>query len=170
MPTLYDITEDLIALDELLEEAGGDITDEAVEAAITSWFEELGDNLETKVDNYAQFIVELKARAEVRKAEAARLTKLAKTGMKNADALIVRMKDAFIAMGRKKLETKRFVVSVANNGGKRSLDIHGEVPKEYQKTETVTSNDVDKIRTALDAGTELDFAVLQERGTRLSIR
>ena len=94
----------------------------------------------------------------------------AKTDANSAASLTLRMKEAFIAMGMKKLETKRFCVSVAKNGGKQPLDIHGEVPKEYQKVETVTSDDKDKIREALDAGTELDFAKLEARGTRLSIR
>ena len=170
MPTLYDITEDLIALDELLESVDGDITDEAVESAITEWFKELGDNLETKVDNYAQFIIELKARAAVRKAEASRLTARAKVGLNNADSLIKRMKEAFIAMDMKKLETKRFCVSVAKNGGLCPLDIHGDVPKEYTKSTVVVSNDTEKIREVLGSGKELEFATLQERGTRLAIK
>lgn len=71
--TLFDITDDLLALEELLSEVGGDVTDEQAEEAITEWFEELGEDRNSKLDGYVTLIAEFDARAEMRRREAARL-------------------------------------------------------------------------------------------------
>ena len=51
MTTLLDITDDLRALDDLIESVGGDITDPSVDTAINNWLDELNTNLSEKVDN-----------------------------------------------------------------------------------------------------------------------
>ena len=63
--TLLEITEDLQAVDDLLTEAGGDIT--GVEATVDAWMTELDQDLKGKVDNYSALITVMNARAEVRK-------------------------------------------------------------------------------------------------------
>lgn len=166
--TLLDITQDIEALDDLIASVNGDITDPTVEKAITDWLNELNDGLETKVDNYAALITILNSRAETRKAEANRLLARSKVDANTARFLQERLKLAFDVLEIKKLETDRYRVSVANNGGKKPLDIHGEVPPRY--TRLVVETDKHKIRRHLEAGCELPFAILQDRGTRLSIR
>jgi hypothetical protein len=71
----------------------------------------------------------------------------------------------------RKVETPRFRVSLAANGGKLPvvLDCPEEnVPEDYTKVRV----EVDKtaIREAIEAGRVLDFAHLGERGRHLSIR
>ena len=74
-------------------------------------------------------------------------------------------------MGIKKVETDRFRVSVATNGGKQPLIVQEDmVPDEYMKTTTTRLPDKDAIRTLLEEGTEVEFAKLQERGRRLNIK
>src|SRR4249920_49552 len=73
MSTLYEISADLQALEELLTEVGGEIPDEQAEAAIDAWLEETGTATKDKVDNYCGLIRELEARRDARKAEAQRL-------------------------------------------------------------------------------------------------
>ena len=168
MSTLLKITDNMVALDDLIQECGGDMEDPQVEEAISTWIAEMQDDLEAKVDNYAAFITELKARSATRKAEADRLSARARTDSNTATFLANRLKVALIELGIKKLETDRYRVSVAGNGGKQPLDVYGEVPIEF--TKTVVETDKAKIREALEGGKELDFAILQNRGNRLSIK
>lgn len=82
-----------------------------------------------------------------------------------------RMKDLILlamqTTGELKITTELHTFRVCKNGGKQKLDIHGEVPDAYQKI--VYEIDKDKIRAALEAGEELDFALLQERGQHVRI-
>lgn len=170
MSTLLDITDDMVALDNLIQECGGDMSDPLVEDAIGTWISEMQHDLDSKVDNYAAFITELKARAAMRKSEADRLTMRAKTDANTAAFLADRLKFALNELGIKKLETNRYRVAVAGNGGKRPMDIHGVVPDKFMEDKVVSTVNKDMIRETLEGGGELDFAILQERGNRLSIK
>lgn len=172
MPTIYEISEDMAALDALLAETGGEITPEA-EAAFNAFEAELAANLHAKTDAYCALIAEIDARASARKAEAKRLADRAKTDERTADALRERLRFVWEQRGLGKVETDRFTVSIAKNGGKAPLDIRcgvEDLPAWAVKTETIVSADKDAIRARLDAGEKLSFASLMERGTRISIR
>jgi len=172
MPTIYDISEDMAALDALLAETGGEITPEA-EAAFAAFEAELAANLHSKTDAYCALIAEIDARAAARKAEAKRLADRAKTDERTADALRERLRFVWETRKLGKVETDRFTVSLAKNGGKAPLDIRcgvEDLPSWAVKTETIASADKDAIRARLEAGEALPFASLMERGTRISIR
>lgn len=172
MPTIYEISEDMAALDALLAETGGEITPEA-EAAFNAFEAELAANLHNKTDAYCALIAEIDARAAARKAEAKRLADRAKTDERAADALRERLRFVWETRRLGKVETDRFTVSLAKNGGKAPLDIRcgvEDLPAWAVKRETVVSVDKDAIRARLDAGEPLDFASLMERGTRINIK
>ena len=172
MPTIYEISEDMAALDALLAETGGEITPEA-EAAFNAFEAELAANLHAKTDAYCALIAEIDARAAARKAEAKRLADRAKTDERTSDALRERLRFVWETRRLGKVETDRFTVSLARNGGKAPLDIRcgvDELPAWAIKRETVVTVDKDAIRSRLDAGEPLDFASLMERGTRINIK
>jgi hypothetical protein len=172
MPTIYQIADDMAALDALLAETGGEITPEA-EAAFDAFEAELATNLNGKVDAYCALIAEIDARAAVRKAEAKRLADRAKTDERTADALRERLRFVWEQRKLGKVETDRFTVSLAKNGGKAPLDIRcgvEDLPAWAVRREMVVSVDKDAIRSRLDAGEPLDFASLMERGTRINIK
>jgi len=172
MPTIYEISEDMAALDALLAETGGEITPEA-EAAFNAFEAELAANLHAKTDAYCALLAEIDARAAARKAEAKRLADRAKTDERTADALRERLRFVWETRRLGKVETDRFTVSLAKNGGKAPLDIRcgvDELPAWAIKRETVVTVDKDAIRSRLDAGEPLDFASLMERGTRINIK
>jgi hypothetical protein len=171
MPTtLLDISEDMIALDDLLTDSGGDITSPEVESAIDQWMQELDQNLQNKADGYCALIQEMRSRAEARKAEAKRLADRARIDAHNARFLKERLQYVFERHGIKRLETKRFKISVAKNGGKLPMTIYDEsqIPKDKQIVITVP--DQDAIRHALDADETVPGARLEERGSHLQIR
>ena len=169
MRGLIEITDDLQALDDLLDETGGDIT--GCEDYVDRLMSELDTEMNMKVDNYAAFITTLKARAEVRKKEADRLAKRAKVDGESVKWLGLKLKHELERRGIKTLDTDRYKVGVVGNGGKQPLDIHGVPTGDYMKEIPASwVPDKDRIREDLESGKSLDFAVLQERGTRLSIR
>jgi len=167
---LFQITDDLAALDDLLAEVGGDITDPSVAATVEAWMAELDQNLAGKVDNYAALITEIRHRSETRQAEAERLATRARIDREAADWLAERLRQALDDRGTKKIETERYAVSVVGNGGKQPLVLTGDVPADWQRTRTTVEPDRERIRASLEAGEALSFATLGDRGRRLSIR
>jgi hypothetical protein len=171
--TLIEISEDFIALDQLLEEVEGDISNPAVAEAVEAWFKELDADLYHKLDNYAAYITEVQARAKARKEEADRLANRARINQNTADFLKLRLKQVLEQRGTKKYTTARFDLSVCGNGGKRPVDIHdpNAIPKDMcRHIPESWEPDADKIREHLSAGNKLEGAILQPRGTHLRIK
>lgn len=171
--TLLDITDDMDALDSLLAENGGDVSDPAVAEAIDAWMAELDGAFNAKVDNMAALIQTMDVRAEIRRAEAARLTNRAKADEGSAEFLRARLKAVLEQRGTKKMETARFRVSIAANGGKQAIEVMvptEDLPTWAVRTKVVVDPDKDAIRAKLEAGESLEFATLLPRGSRLSIK
>lgn len=171
--TLLEITADLDALDALLNEVGGDVSDPKVEEAVAGWFAELDQDFRGKVDNYLALIVSMEARAKGRAEQAERLKKRAKSDESAASFLRARLKFVLEQRGVSKLDTDRFRVSVARNGGMLPLEVFEEkvVPEHYYRViPEQRVLDGAAIRAALESGQEVPGAKLGERTTRLSIR
>ncbi len=168
--TLFGISSDLEKLSELLEECGDDTEQREL---IDSWFEQLGSERDCKLDNYCALIGEMLARAEARKAEAKRLLDLASIEESRAKLLKDRLKWFFETHSIRTLETARYRLSLARNGGKAPLILKDgvsptELPEHFQKLSI--DPDTTAIREALERGEQLDFAVLDERGTSIRIK
>lgn len=167
---LYELTQEMIELDTLLataEDPDDPEIFEAIQRALA-----LHDERERKVDAYCCLIAEISARAAARKAEAQRLAENASRSEATVKRLKTRLLDAFNAMGIGKLETERFTVSVAKNGGLVPLELDptldpSTLPEEFQRV--TISPDTDAIRAAL-ATTTLPFAKLGERGQHVRIK
>lgn len=170
--SLMSISQDMTALDDLIAECGGDVSDPRVAEAVDTWMAELQGNMSAKVDSYAALITEMERRAEVRLAESARLAARAKVDENAAKFLQMRLKTAMDFHGIKKIETDRFTVSVVNNGGKIPVVVNNPhaVPLHLTKTTTVISPNKDAIREALERGEVVPGCELGQRDSRLSIR
>jgi len=196
--TLWEISDDLAALEALLLAAGGEITEEEAEAEVDKWLGALAETkaeLAGKLDSYAGLIREMQTRASLRDFEGGkmwghleqvkqealiaagvpqiedeieRIRALADRDRQAVASLESRLLAFFQLHGHKTLETLRFRITAAKVGGKRALKITGDVPLEFQRQEWVV--DKEMIRAALEEGIELPFAVLEERGMRLSIK
>jgi len=168
--SLLNITDDLLALDDLLSEAGGDIT--GVEATVDAWLAELKADLKGKVDNYAALICSMELRAGVRKDEADRLAQRAKIDANNAKFLRERLKLTLERLGVTKLETFRYRIGVTKAGGVAPLLIPdpSAIPEEYIHVREVREVDKEAIRTDLEAGRQVAGVALGTRGTYLAIR
>lgn len=175
MPTLYEIGADIAALNELLFEMDGDVTDADAEAAIDTWLQENDYALETKLDTYCALIHEREAIAEARNQEARRLLALAQIDTNQTTRMRERLKRFFDLYAIGKVETPRFKLTLAKNGGKAPLLIRDEwrrdpasAPEQFHK-HSITL-DTDAIRTALENQEAVEGCAIGERGTHLRIR
>jgi Siphovirus Gp157 len=171
MPTLYEIADDLRMLEELLLETGGEITDPERERALDVLFSEYLDKREDKIDAYCSLIREMESRRDARQNEADRLTELAARDDAASRQMKARLLWFMQDTHTMKLETPRFRLSVAANGGQTPLNVTckpEELPAEFQKI--TISPDSKALRQALEAGEALPFATLVERGFHLRIK
>lgn len=171
--TLFDISDDFVALSDLINDADDNMEDPAVVAALEQWETELVDNIEVKVDNCMAFVQTLLARANARKAESKRLAERAKVDENAAKSLKERVKFVFMRHKIKRMDTTRFLVTLAKNGGVQPVHIAVEperLPEDYQCSVTTVTADKEAIRDALKAGQLVEGCYLLERGESLRIK
>jgi len=168
--TLFELTEEALALDELIDEVDGDLTDPRVCAVVDEWVAEITAATSDKADAYAALISELLARAEWARVEARRQEARARAFEGRANGLKARLLQHLDATGQAKIVGQRFTVRAQNAGGKRALELRVPVEMlEPEFTRTIVEPDNDKIRAALDEGQDLPFAVYKPRARTLVI-
>lgn len=172
--TLFSIHEDLIQLDNLIEEIGGDVTDPAVDATITSWFNELMDNEGDKLAGYIAYIQQLDME-ESRAREIAREWGIkASSREKRVKWLKTRIMDYAKRTNRTEIKTSSgYKLCIQKNGGKAPFElVEGftveNIPDEF--TKTTKSVDFEKIQSAIDAGNTPAFIKVKEVGFHVRIR
>lgn len=141
--------------------------DDVDEQMILDTLESIEGEIEDKADNYAYIIAEIKNDVNACKAEKTRLEKRQKVLENRENRLKNYLADIMKNTGKTNFKTQLHTFRIQKNGGKRALTIDGEVPAEY--TKTVTENDTDKIRQALEEGKKLPFAHLEAQGESLRI-
>jgi hypothetical protein len=170
---LYSIGSDLIALNDLLDSTGGEITPDA-EAELTAWMDSLAQEESAKLDSYVNLIRQNEMEASACQAEAEEWAKRAQVRDNRVKWLKARLKLHLEATGRTKVQTEtgRVVAIQANGGVTPLILVEGieprQLPPEFVHV-TVAADPV-KIRAALNAGLELAFAHYGERGSHLRIR
>lgn len=166
MSTLYELTGDYETLLNMLFDEGED------EQCILDTLEGIEGEIEAKADGYAKVIRELQESVEAIGEELERLSKRREMLERNIVRLKKHLFEAMKFTGKSKFKTDLFSFSIAKNGGKRPLEIFTDVPEsvpeEYQKH--IVAIDRNAVRAALEAGMELEFATLKERGESLRIR
>lgn len=148
MPTLFEISEDISALDALLEESEGEITSE-----IDAWMTENGENLCRKSDGIAHYVKEQEYRADACKQEAAKLAAKGKACENRIASLKTLVDCVMQRLGVAKLQGATYSVSRQRNGGARKLTVlcpTEALPPEYRTDVTVTRANTDALRAELD--------------------
>lgn len=176
--TLFEIGAELQALDALLEELGGDVSNPEVGAAIDLWYASLTADEGQSLENWVGYVRQLEMEAAVAREEAERFLAKARSRESRITWLTAAMKAHLERTGRTKATTAAGrTIAVQKNGGKPPLAWTGpaggmvtpdDVPDEFCKVRREI--DVDKVRAALETGTQLPFAKIEERGTHLRIR
>jgi len=158
----------------------GGLADEELLAAVRTYFGDILEERDAKLDKYAGLVRAKEASEEMRKAEAKlyraeyeRLNRLAKTDESTVQRLKNTLKALFVAKGWTKVETRLSKFWIQGNGGLRPIELVGnpspyDVPIAYQKVSYEI--DMDRVRADLEAGIDLPFAKLGERGSNVRIK
>ncbi len=159
MSTLYEIKNDFQRLFQMAEEE--EITDEVLKDTLES----LQYDLEDKADQYAKIIKELEGQAKVIDDEKQRLDEKKRTITNNITRMKTALKDAMKVADKRKIKTDLFTFSVSKTSN-RSVEIIGEVPKEYLKEPEPNTLAIKELLKTQ----EVEWAYLKEPTEFLSIR
>lgn len=184
--TLYEITADLILLNDALDAAEGDLSkmpdaDRLLanvldQMTFCAQMDELAEDRAKKLDAYVNLIRETRMRQARARAEIEQWAKKNAALEARADYLESRLKDHLIALGERSARTASGrLVSVHGNGGAHPIKwadlVTTEQVKQVAPDCVMTTERIDTaaVRRLLEAGATLSFATLQERGTHLRI-
>ena len=172
--TLFEISDELAAIEELLTENDGDISDAAGET-LEAWFDQLTDARDAKIDDYCRLIATVTARANARTEELTRLGALVDTDENMIKRLKTALHNFMLEQGVTKIETPLHRLTIAKNGGKPPLvipeawrDDPASAPEQYHRA--VIHLDTELIRADLAGGEEIPGCAIGERGTHLRIK
>lgn len=162
MDSLYELTNDYLTLMEY-----ADSTDPDDEQVFIDTLDGLVGTIENKIDNCAAVMSHMEAHKNMLEKEIERLQAKYNAIDNNQERIKRSIYMAMVAMNKRKISTDLHTFSIRGNGGKKPLTICGEVPDKYQKV--IYEPDKALIRKELEAGKELDFAFLADRGEYLHI-
>lgn len=171
--TLFEIGDEMLALEELIDSLDGDISDPAAEEAITAALESLAKDQANKTDGYVNLIRKWEMLQVAATAEKDRYSKRISVMDNRVGRLKHRLKQHMELTGQKKIETASGrSVTISNNGGALPLEMDTTVDPRtvdprFQKV--ILTLDNENIRKALVAGEKLEFASIKPRGTHLRI-
>ena len=171
--SLFDLGDDMIALDAILDECDGEVSPEA-DLAIQAWFAELQQGQARKLDNYAAILNQWAMEEVAAKAERDQWAKKATVRANRQKWMKERMLNYLELTRQPKVITEKgLTVALQNNGGILPMKINematvDTVPPSYVRV--IRELDNDKIREDLESGKKLDFAHLEPRGKHVRIR
>lgn len=170
MMKMYEISDALRSLAEQLENAE---TSKDMREAIRDTMESLDMDFEEKSENIAAWIADNNAMIAGCKAEIKRLQDKVNRFENQNDSLKAYQMFCMKLSGKTKVQAGTWQISIAKNGGKIPIEWSenintDELPSYY--TKVTKEIDTTAVRNALEAGVELDFARLGERGESLRIK
>jgi hypothetical protein len=117
MRSLYEIGDDLSALEEMLTDLDGEIPEGEIGAALEEWFDQLGAERDEKIRRYCALIEMMGFAAEACEEEVRRLGKLKRANENGAKRLKDRLKAFFEQHGIQKLDLQIFKPRIQTNSG-----------------------------------------------------
>ena len=175
MSSLYALTEELVALDKLLAELGGDVSEGTQGQTLEKWAEEFDWKMKEKVDAYGGLYQSLKADVDAITDEIKRLNDRAMVLENRGARLKALAKYSMDRLQVRKLEGVRFTIAIQKNGGKDPVEVlvqPEDLPDPYRREKIVISPDADAIRAGLEKKDPLleGKARMGERGESVRIR
>lgn len=164
MSSLYEVTGNILTLQELLESPLDD------EDILKDTLEAVQGEYEAKIEAYCKVIKNIEADMEAFKMEAKRLSEKAKMLENNRDRLKRAMFDSMKATNTPKIKAGVFNVAIQKNGGKLPVIVDvdtADLPSQCVKVQM--SPDLEAIAKLIDSG-NTQYAHYGERGESLRIK
>ena len=153
MATLYELTGDLAALQDMIDDPDCPVSTECLKDT----FESLDLEFKEKINGYGKLAKNTKACIDAIANEQRRLAKKKKSLENKLDNLKEAVAGAMLATGREKMKTELFSL-YGLKVDKLVVGASDQIPDEYKKESISLVADKDKIRQALDDGEVLGFA------------
>jgi len=165
--TLFELTQEMQALEAAIESAEGELTDE--QDALHNF---LLDAREAKIEAYVSLIRNFESLSEAREAEAKRIRALASSDEKKANRLKQVLLEHLETTNTKKVQTPRFSIHVRKKGGPPAVIIspEAEIPEQFLRTTVTVKPDAEALRNALKNGQKIDGITLAEKENTLTIK
>ena len=165
MPTLYEVVQDYLTIQHMMEDPDLD------PQTLADTMEGIEGELEVKADGYAKVIRNMEADIEAIKSEVNRLTDRRKTIEKNIQTLKLALQKSMEITGKTKFKTELFSFGIRNNAPSVIMDETDirKIPSEYLR---IRDPEVDKskLKDALKNGIDLSGVAHLESSTSLSIK
>ena len=165
--SLYTLSNDYNQAFEFLNDQDQNLTAAEINDSLAS----IELDVKDKAINVAKFLRNMEATAEAIKAAEGEMLKRRKALENRATALKEYLKNNMESTGIVKIECPFFKLSIAKNPAALDLFDTSAIPDEYKRTETVTTQHIDKaaIKKAITAGKQIQGARVIS-GTRLVIK
>lgn len=168
MRPLYGLTQDMLALNDLLDQAGAEL-----DAELALWFDRVAAEQPRLLDDLLDLAAEKAMRATAAKAEADQWAERAKREQRGADAVRRRILAHLVATGQTAAETASGrVLRVVPNGGARSVLLADEFdPAQLPDDLVRVRREPDRaaIAAALERGERVPGCAMVERGQHLRV-
>lgn len=164
--TLIDHTEEWLRLSNAMNSTeDGEVSEEA-----EALMQEIEKDLASKVDGCVGYMEELRVSRTVCLDMADKYQKKADAWNKKMEWMKHRLLCCLHRMGTTELATAMHRLKITANGGVQAIELTADaIPKEYIKVKETSGPDFEKIRADLQAGKQLGFAKLKDRGVHLRI-
>lgn len=154
---LYEISQDLIGIEEIIENAEGEELQQAEEIK-----EIIKKELENKAENIAYYIRNTESNIEQKKAEEKRIKESRQADEKRLANFKNYVIEVFTELGKKKIETSIGRLAVRTSKAiEVSTDIN-TLPEQYKRVKTTIEVDKTALRDAIKAGEHIDGVELVE--------
>jgi hypothetical protein len=159
--SLWNITQEFLSLASLIEEAGGEATDEVLEELAIS-----RENFQHKAENYARLILKWESEIEAASAEEKRIKAIKKTKENSVARMKDTLKAALLIFGHEDSKTgaKKFETPLVKLSTRKSYAVEITDEATLPDEAFVFKKEVSKtaIKNLLEAGEHLDGASMKE--------
>lgn len=168
---LYELTSEMVELDRLLEEGGGDLDVVKGGRTLEEWMNQVQPLQQAKVDNYGDYFATLKALEKSLGEEIENMERRRSATKAKQKILKDLAERAMVAHRIVKIEGLRHTISYVKNGGKPRLELlvdEAKVPKEYVMQ--VPKIDLETLRVDLELGKPEAKTIAELVGTGYGVR
>ncbi len=144
MANLYELTSDMLQLQEMMDDPDVEVSDECLKDT----FESIEGELDDKIDNYCRLIRNFEKQAALIKEEKTRLTARQASAEASAQRLKSALTRCLMQLGKEKYKTAFFSL-YGFKTNKMSKYSKADVPDEYKFEKTIYEVDESRIKTAL---------------------